>query len=87
MSAGLTPDLQRSLGEAGCRVIPLAPAAEAQSQQQVLVNTLQAEQTRLTEEVSKDPQNTAFKTALDNVTAQLESARSDLVAMEKRSKP
>lgn len=83
----MTPDLERSLGDQGCRKIDLPPFAEAQSAQQTTVNALQAEQTRLTEEVSKNPNNTALKAALDDVTEKLEAARADLNAMTKRSQP
>lgn len=55
----MTPDLKRSLGEAGCRKVDLAPFEAAQGTQQATVNALQAEQTRLTEELSKKPDNQA----------------------------
>ncbi len=77
----MTPDLARS----GCVKIDLAPAAAAQDEQQVRVNTLQTEQTRLSAEVSKNPDNTALKAALDDVTEQLETARAELDGMRKRA--
>ena len=83
----MTPDLQRSLGEAGCRKVDLAPFAQAQTAQQATVNALQAEQTRLTEELSKNSNNKALKVALDDVTEKLGAAQADLSAMTQRSQP
>lgn len=68
-------------------MVPLAPASAALSELQTIANTLQAEQTRLTEEVSKNPSNKALKKALNDVTDRLETARANVSAMDKRSKP
>ena len=83
----MTPDLQRSLGEAGCRKVDLAPFTQAYRAQQATVNALQAEQTRLTEELSKNPDSKALKVALDDVTEKLGAAQADLSAMTQRAQP
>lgn len=77
----MTPDLERS----GCTRVALAPASDALAAQKVQVDALQAEQTRLTEEVSKNPDNKALKKALVEVSDRLEAARADYSAMDKRS--
>jgi hypothetical protein len=76
----MTPDLARS----GCTKIPLASAAEATSAERQRIQVLQTEQTRLSAEVSKNPDNTALKAALDSVTEELETLRDSVNATDKR---